>query len=90
MKNKLSELEKITLLDVKQVLTTEEVSLLTGLSISTLRRLTSTRKIPHYKSTGGKVNFYNKDEILQWMQSCKVATTDELDEEALAYVTAKR
>ena len=41
MAKELNELEKITLLGVKQVLTTEDVMLLTGLSVSTLHKLTS-------------------------------------------------
>jgi len=84
-----NELKKITLLGVKQVLKTEDVALLTGISVSTLRKLTAKRQIPHYKSKGGKVNFYDKDEIIKWMLSCKVKTTDELEEEALAYVTKR-
>lgn len=86
----LNELEKITLLGVKQVLTTEDVVWLTGLSISTLHRLTSTRQIPHYKSRGKKVNYYDKDEIIKWMLDCKVKTTEELEEEALAYELTKK
>jgi len=86
----MNELEKITLLGVKQVLTTEEVVLLTGLSVSTLHKLTSTRKIPHYKSRGGKVNYYDKDEITKWMLGSKVKTTEELDEEALEYIAARK
>jgi excisionase family DNA binding protein len=90
METKLNELDKISLLSVKQVLKTNEVSALTGLSISTLRKLTAKRQIPHYKSRGGKVNFYDKDEITKWMLSCKVKTTDELEEEALAYITKRK
>jgi len=90
MAKELNELEKITLLGVKQVLTTEDVVLLTGLSVSTLHRLTSTRKIPHYKSRGGKVNYYDKDEITKWMLGCRVKTTDELEEEALSYVAMRK
>ena len=90
MSKELSELEKITLLGVKQILTTADVVLLTGLSVSSLHKLTSTRKIPHYKSRGGKVNYYDKDEITKWMLGCKVKTTDELEEEALEYVTMKK
>ena len=90
MAKELNELEKITLLGVKQVLTTEDVVFLTGLSVSTLHKLTSTRKIPHYKSRGGKVNYYDKDEITKWMLGTKVKTTEELDEEALEYIAARK
>jgi excisionase family DNA binding protein len=89
MKKEQNEPDKITLLGLKQILTTKEVSMLTGLSVSTLHKLTSTRKIPHYKSRGGKANYYDKNEVTNWMLGCKVKTTDEVEAEALAYVTAK-
>jgi excisionase family DNA binding protein len=90
MKKEQNELDQTTLLSIKQILTTKEVSMLTGLSVSTLHKLTSTRKIPHYKSRGGKANYYNKEEVINWMLGCRVKTTDELEEEALAFVTTKR
>ena len=90
MVKKLNELEKITLLGVKKILTTDELSLFTGLSASTLRKLTSARKIPYYKSRGGKINFYDKDEISKWMLSYRVKTSKELDTEALTYMIAKK
>jgi excisionase family DNA binding protein len=90
MSKELNELEKITLLGVKQVLTTEEAVLLTGLSVSTLHKLTSAKQIPHYKSRGGKINYYDKEELTKWMLSCRIKTTDELNEEAMAYVMSKK
>ena len=90
MARKLNELEKIKLLSIKKILTTDELSLFTGLSPSTLRKLTSARKIPYYKSRGGKINYYNKDEISKWMLNFKVKTAEELDSEALTYIAAQR
>ena len=90
MTKELSELEKITLLGVKQVLTSEEVTLFTGLSKSTLHKLTSAKKIPYYKSRGGKINYYHKDDITKWMLDCRIKTTDEVEEESLEYVAEKR
>ena len=89
MKRVLNELEKITLLGVKQVLTTEDVMMLTGLSVSTLHRLTCEKKFPYYKSRGGKRNYYNKDEVTKWMLDSRVKTSAEVEEEALAYVASK-
>ena len=73
----------------KEVLTAEEVSLYTGLSKSYIYKLTMNRQIPHYKPTG-KVVFFNRREIEEWLQSNKVKTEAELNEEANNYFRKNR
>jgi predicted DNA-binding transcriptional regulator AlpA len=90
MTKELNESEKIALLGVKQVLTSEDVVLFTGLSKSTLHKLTSAKKIPYYKSRGGKINYYDKNEITKWMLDTRIKTSDEVEEEALAYISENR
>lgn len=73
----------------KEVLTAEEVSLYTGLSKSYIYKLTMNRQIPHYKPTG-KVVFFNRREIEEWLQSNKVKTEAELNDEATNYCRKNR
>ena len=49
----------------KEILTTAEACLFLGISESYLYKLTSTKKIPHYKPNGRLV-FFNRDELKQW------------------------
>ena len=74
------------LLVQKTVLTLSEVASYTGLSKSYLYKLTSGRKIPHHCPTG-KVLFFSKEEIDQWLLSNKVSTVEEVEQEALNYLS---
>ena len=75
-------------LDNKEVLTLNEVSNYTGLSKSHIYRLCSTGGIPFYKPFG-KVNYFDKLEIIQWLKQNRVATTKELESQASTFVTLK-
>ena len=66
----------------KEVLTTDEAARYLGVSKSCLYKWTMNRDIPHYKSPTGKMCFFNRKEIENWMQSCKVLTREELEQEA--------
>lgn len=72
------------LITAKELLTFDEVAELTGLSKSYLYKLTSARQIPHYKPNG-RLIYFNRAEILEWMQRGKVATSEELETEAANY-----
>ena len=81
----LEELQKIranTLLGVKTAFTMDDAALFTGLSKAYLYQLVSTRRIPHYKSEGGKMTYFVKDDLTKWLLSRRVKTTDEIDQEA--------
>lgn len=75
-------------LDNKEVLTLNEVSNYTGLSKSHIYKLCSTGGIPFYKPFG-KVNYFDKLEIIQWLKQNRVATTKELESKASTFVTLK-
>lgn len=75
-------------LETKEVLTLNEVSNYTGLSKSHIYRLCSTGGIPFYKPFG-KVNYFDKLEIIQWLKQNRVATTKELESQASTFVTLK-
>lgn len=83
--DQLAEIKKLTLLGVKSVLTTDDVCLLTGFSKSHIYKLCYSNKIPHYKSAGGKANFFDKTEIENWMKSRRVSTDEELEEAAIKH-----
>lgn len=68
----------------KEVLTADEAVEYTGISKSTLYKLTMRRVIPHSKPNG-KVLFFNRRELEQWMMSNPVATAVDINSEAMAY-----
>ena len=68
----------------KEVLTSDEAARYLGVSKSCLYKWTMTRTIPHYKSPTGKMCFFNRREIEEWMQQVRVKTDDELEQQAQA------
>ena len=66
----------------KEVLTSDEAARYLGVSKSCLYKWTMARAIPHYKSPTGKMCFFNRKEIEAWMQSSRVATDEELEQQA--------
>lgn len=66
----------------KEVLTSDEAARYLGVSKSCLYKWTMSRQIPHYKSPTGKMCFFNRQEIEAWMQSQRVATNEELEQQA--------
>ena len=76
-------------LENKEVLTLNEVSLYTGLSKSHIYKLCSTGGIPFYKPFG-KVNYFDRLEIIQWLKQNRVATTREIESRASTILTLKK
>ncbi len=68
----------------KEVLTSDEAARYMGISKSYLYKLTMRRAIPHSKPLG-KMCYFNRVELEQWLQSNRVATADELSQKAQAY-----
>jgi excisionase family DNA binding protein len=66
----------------KEVLTLREAAQYMGVSESHVYFLTSSRKIPHFKSPTGKMIYFNREELIKWLQSCRVATNEELEQRA--------
>ena len=89
--SELQELKNLTLLGVKKALTMSDCALLTGLSKSHIYKLVCAKKIPYYKSDGGKLTYFDKSEVEAWQLKHRVKTTDELSQEAATYcVTGKK
>lgn len=71
----LDEIKALILLSAKNVLTIDEVALLTDLSVSCLYKKTCSKQIPFYRS--GKRIYFNRKEIEDWMMKCHtVANSD--------------
>lgn len=86
----LQKLKELTLLSAKTALTMNDVADLTGLSKSHIYKLVCTKKIPYYKSEGGKFTYFNKEEINKWLLAHRVPTTDEVEAQAVNYVVSNK
>ena len=65
-------------------LTLDDVCVLTGLGKTYLYRLTSARKIPFYKR--GKLLYFSRNEIEEWMLQNRHATQNEIERDVSAYM----
>lgn len=89
IKQQLDRIERFAVLAAKKVLRIEDVALLTGLSKSTIYKMTSACEIPHYKHNG-KTVFFNRDEVEEWLtkSSTRVATWYEVAQKVTDYEVA--
>ena len=71
----------------KTVLNIDEVARLTGLSKSTIYKLTCSGGIPHYKQS--KHLYFDRVEIESWLKSNRIKTKEEIEKEALSYTIKK-
>ena len=81
----IEEIKKYSLMAAKEVLLVDDVSILTGISKSTIYKMTCNRSIPHYKPNG-KCLYFDKREIENWMRQNRVNTNEEAEQKALAYI----
>lgn len=82
----MQELKQLAVLGAKTALTMNDVCLLTGLSKSHLYKLVWSKKIPYYKAAeGGKMTYFNKQEIENWLLAYRVPTEAEQEQKAIAY-----
>ena len=78
-----------TVFSSKEVLTFEEASLYMGVSKSHLYKLTMRQEIPHYKPTG-KMVYFNRKELEQWLQRNRITPNSEIEQEAQSYCLKNR
>lgn len=78
-----------TIFCTKEVLTSDEAAKYMGVSKSYLYKLTMRQQIPHYKPMG-KMCYFNRLELEQWLQSNRVSTSTEISQQAQAYGMKKR
>lgn len=89
LKEQLQRIERYSLLAAKNVLTLDDVSLLTGLSKSWLYKATCNHLIPFYKPNGKQV-YFDRCEIESWMKQNRVSSKAEISQMAANYcVTGK-
>lgn len=85
LQEQLNRIERNTLLSAKNVLTFDDVALLTGYSKSHLYKLTCYGKIPHYKPAGKQL-FFDKKELEDWLRQNRSASESEIVEMADNYL----
>ena len=85
---RLDRIERL-LLDKKNVLTFNEAVEFTGYSKSYLYKLTALNEIPYYKPSG-KMVYFSRDELQDWLLSNKSKSNEELDQEATNFLNNKR
>lgn len=91
IKKELQELKNLILLAAKTALNLNDLALLTGLSKSTIYKLVMEKKIPYYKNAGGKLLYFEKNEIEKWLLFKRIPTIEEAEQEAINYcVTTKK
>lgn len=73
-----------TIYTTKEVLTSQEAAKYMGVSMSYLYKLTMRKEIPHYKPMG-KVCYFNRKELEEWLQRNRTATDGELNQQAQKY-----
>jgi excisionase family DNA binding protein len=66
----------------KEVWSLEEACLYLCISSSFMYKLTSRRKIPHYSPTG-KLIYFNKSEVIEWVFRNKRQSVDDIEQQAL-------
>ena len=77
-----------TLFCTKEVLTSDEAAKYMGVSKSYLYKLTMRQQIPHYKPMG-KMVYFNRLELEQWLQNNRVSTSTEISQQTKAYCMKK-
>jgi excisionase family DNA binding protein len=70
----------------KQILSSKEAAAYLDISINQLYKLSSTRKLPVYSPTGGKIYFL-KEELDEWVVSKRKATTKSIQAKAINLLT---
>ncbi len=65
----------------KEVLTLEEAAKYLGVTRSMLYKLTHENRLPYFKPSG-KLVFFEKKDLLDWVRSAKCMSEEEIKEEA--------
>ena len=80
VEERLAALEAI-FLNQKEILTFKEACVYTGISRSTLYKMTHSSAIPFYRPNG-KLIYFEKSELLAWMRRNRSMTEEEANEKA--------
>ena len=74
--DRLDRIRDATLLSSKDIYTTSEACLFRGVKRSYLYELVRNRKIKHYKSRGGKLTYFKRKDLEEWMTFNTVPSSD--------------
>lgn len=74
---RLKNIEKMTVLAAKRMLSVKDVALLTGFAESYIRKLVEESRIPHYRPLG-KMIFFDRDEVESFLRTNRVPSMAEL------------
>ena len=86
--NKLSAIESLLeATNPTKPLTLKEAAEFLDLSQSHLYKLTSERKIPHFKPNGKKI-YFDEYELVQWLKRKPTRTLEETEEKAASYIVS--
>ena len=88
LKQVANEVTANTIFCTKEVLTSDEAARYMGISKSYLYKLTMRGEIPHFKPMG-KMCYFNRVELEQWLQRNRVATSEEIEQKAQNYCMKK-
>ena len=84
----LNRIEKNSLLAAKNVLTLEDVSIITKMRKSYLYKLTHKHEIPFYRPNG-KMIYFDKKEVEDWMKQNRVESISNIENKANEYIRQK-
>lgn len=85
---KLKEIELKIVFTGKELLNLDEACLYMGISRSYMYKLTSSNQLTYYKPNG-KVLFFDKKDLINWMTRNKIKSKDELNDDVNIYVSNK-
>lgn len=68
----------------KPILTAKEMAMYMGIKLSTLYKMTHNNIIP-FSKPNGKMIFFDRVEVENWMRSNRYATQQEVSQQAAAY-----
>lgn len=86
---RLDNIEKLTLISAKQMLTVEEACFFTGLSSRFLYKLTHQNVLPYSKPNGKKI-YFDKGDLTEWMRKNHISSREEAEQEAATYTITGR
>jgi excisionase family DNA binding protein len=71
------------------LLSISEASEYLGFKKSYLHKLMMRKEIPYYKPNG-KHCYFDKDDLDKWLRRIRIPSQDEIDEQAVTYITRRR
>lgn len=83
-----NEVVSSTIFCTKAMLTSDEAAAYLGISKSYLYKLTNRKEIPFYKPMG-KVVYFDRVELEEWIRNNRVSTASEISSQAQAYCMKK-